>query len=155
MNYTVHHSGHSSVIMMDNGKCIESRRGSLRNYSIPNPMIWNSIPEWHAYIPYIQFDLPKRPMPLHFNPDQVWMSQWFETSTLILTQDTIGCWILVPQDVPTFLILNACGTLIPIFMNLECGMMYANGQQFTAFAQTALQIQQMWCREGGNYHRIY
>lgn len=118
-------------------------------------MIWNSIQEWHAYIPYIQFDLPQRPLPPHFNQDQIWMAQWFETSTLTFTQDTTGCLTLVPQDVPTVLIQDASGMLIPVFMNLECGIMCANGQQFTAFAQTALQMLQMWRCEGGNYYRIY
>jgi hypothetical protein len=152
----IQHYLHSSVAVFDNGQCMEVRRGSLRNFAIPNPMIWNSVQEWIAYIPYIQSDLAMRPMPVHFNAEQIWMAQWHETSSLVFQEEVEGgCWSLVPQQAQILLLDGVTGQLVPFYMNLETGIMSTGGLQFTQFSQTPLQIQQAWRFESGVYYRIH
>ncbi len=150
---SIQHAIHSSVAVFDNGQCFEVRRGSLRNSAIPNPMMWNSIQDWYAQVPHIQSDLTTRPLPAHFNSDQIWMAQWHQTSSLVFHQEN-GLWSLVPQDTQ-ILLLDATGQLMPFYMNLETGIMSVGGQQFTQFSQTSLQIQQIWRYESGVYYRVY
>lgn len=134
---------------------LEARRGSLRCNQIPNPMLWNSLEEWHAAYSTIPFDLPARVLPAHFNADQRWMAQWFETSTLQLGEEG-GCWKLMPVGFPTVLVLDGnTGMLVPVYMSLEYGILLANDKYFTTFAQSPFLIAEMWRLEAGNYYRIY
>lgn len=143
-------------MQLHTGQCVEMRRGSLRYFDIPNPLIWNSVEDWIAYIPNIQFDLPLRPMPSHFNNEQLWMSQWFERSTLVFSEDSDGCWRLFPVHPANILILDGySGMILPVYMCLENGVMYADGKYFSRFYETPFQILQMWRLENGTYYRIY
>jgi hypothetical protein len=146
--FSIRHVGHSSVITCFNGQYLEVRRGSLRHIEIPNPCMWNSIQEWYASIPYIYYDLAQRHNPDYFNAEQCWMAQWHEYSTL----DDAGQY----YDPATILVHDAVTSqLIPLFMNLDTGVMLANGIYFAEFAQTPFQINQVWRLELGNYYRIY
>lgn len=143
---SIHHVGHSSVIVTYTGQCLEIRRGSLRNFEIPNPFLWNSIQDWHSSALHIQYDLMQRPNPPHFNAEQTWMAQWHEYSTLT---DEV-------YDQPVILILDSnTNQLISLYMNLDTGVMFANGLYFTQFAQTSIHVAQVWRWELGNYYRIY
>jgi hypothetical protein len=144
---SIHHAGHSSVIACHNGQYLEIRRGSLRHFQIPNPCVWNSLEEWYAVIPYMPYDLAYRPNPGHFNAEQCWMAQWHEYSTLDDGQYYDPATILLHDSIS--------GQLIPLYMNLDTGVMLANGIYFTEFAQTPFQIDQVWRLELGNYYRIY
>ncbi len=150
------HHGHSSVFLMDDGQCMECRRGTLRCFSIPNPMIWNTVHDWIANCSMMEFDVHWRPIPHHFNQDQVWMYQWFEESTLTPVYDYTGLYSLQPSQMPTILAINAnTGYMSPFFMNMESGTFWLEGQTFTSFAKAPFPISQMWRLEMGNYYRIY
>ncbi len=154
--FTIHHAGHSSVIENETGACLEVRRGSLRYFAIPNPLFWNSRNDWLASVPYIPSDLAERPLPPHYNQEQSWMAQWHEESTLLLNQGEDGVWRLEPLGQPIILVSDSnTFQLIPVYMNLECGMMYANGQYFNNWSQTSLEVIQVWRLEMGNYYRIH
>lgn len=154
----IHHIAHSSVLVMETGQCLEVRRGSLRHFAIPYPMIWNSLEDWRANAPYIQSDLLSRLLPHHFTADQLWMAQWHEESSLIIQEDTDGVWKLLPNnnEKPNILITDyVTGTMIPVYMCLQTGIMWACGHYFSQFSDTFLQITEVWRFELGTYYRVY
>ena len=152
----MHHCGHSSVMVLPSGQVVEARRGTLQHFAIPNPMVWNSLEEWRAYAPYIQSDLLLRPLPAHFNATQTWIAQWHEESTLCLQQDTDGVWKLLPGGTATVMVADwATGTMVPLYMCLNTGMMWCQGRYFTDFSETPLQVAQVWRCEFGSWYRIW
>ncbi len=149
------HIGHSSVGLLANGMCIETRRGSLRLFDIPQPMVWNSTQEWAAMVPTMHFDLQQRPLPPHFNSDQAWFAQWHEASTLHEFVDMQGTMIYQPEPVATLLALDSqTEMLVPVYMNLLTGTLYANNMAFTSMSCAPIVVTQVWRQEAGTYYRI-
>ncbi len=149
------HVGHSSVMVMNTGQCWETRRGTQRLTDIPNPRVWNSEAEWLATVPQLYYDILQRPIPPHYNSEQVWMSQWHETSTLSCTIGDDGCEYHEILNGPSVIIMDGnSGSLVPIFMDLATGTMYAEGRPFICFGLSPYQLAAAWRFEDGTYYRI-
>lgn len=148
--------GHSSVISLPTGQLLELRRGTLRDFAIPNPYVWCSIQDWYSHVPYIQFDTLQRYYPTTWSYDQMWTAQWFEQSTLLL-EDMNGCWTMMPDGKPPILLIadSITGQLYPLYMNLDTGAMYLNRQYFTSYSQLNIHVGEVWRYEYGVYYRIY
>ncbi len=140
---------------MNTGQCWEIRRGTQRYGELPNQCLWNSEAEWLSTVPYIAYDILYRPLPAHFNSEQVWMSQWHETSTLRCTVDGNSNEHHEILNGPAVLILDGnTGSLLPIFMDLTTGTMYAEGVPFIALTQSPYNMVSAWRYEDGTYYRI-
>ena len=152
--YRIHHYGHSSVMETLHG-FIECRRGTLREFAIPNPYYWSTREDWMADYPLIHFDILRRPIPRHFTKDQAWMLQWVEESTLEPLPDETGLVYMQPSKASNILLYDIItNRLLPLYMNVRYGTFWVEGRTYTAFGQMPYQIAEIWRMEAGSYYRI-
>ena len=152
--HRIHHLGHSSVLETEYG-LLECRRGTLREFAIPDPIVWQTVEDWRMDYYNIPFDTLRRRIPRHFTQDQAWMLQWVETSNLHPLPDHTGLVYMQPSK-PTEILLYDARTdrLIPLHMNLEHGTLWAEGRVYTRFSQMPYKVTQIWRMEAGTYYRI-
>ncbi len=145
------HSLHSSVFVMPNGACGECRRGSLYYFDIPSPMIWPSIQDWLQTAPFVRNYFSEFPQPPHWNCEQYALSQWFHESNLWYDVET-NEW---STGEPAVYVQNKeTGYMIPVFMNLETGIMQIKDQLVYSFSETGIDVGQVWRIEMGDMYRV-
>lgn len=145
------HSLHSSVYILPNGTCGECRRGSLYYFDIPSPMIWPSVDAWMQAAPLVRNYFAEFPQPTHWNYDQYIISQWFHESTLWYDSDTQE-WSTGEANV--FVRDRATGYMIPVFMDLETGIMQIKGTLVHSFAEAGIQVSEIWRMEMEDLYRV-
>jgi hypothetical protein len=145
------HSLHSSVFVLPNGACGECRRGSLYFLDIPMPIVWNSIQDWMQAAPFVRHYFSEFPQPSHWNYDQYAISQWFHESNLWYDEES-NEWSTGGATV--FLKDKNTGYMIPVFMNLETGIMQIKGQIVYSFSEAGIEVSEIWRMEMGDLYRV-
>ncbi len=145
------HSFHSSVYILPNGACGECRRGSLYHFDIPSPMIWPTIQAWMQAAPFVYNYYAEFPQPADWNSHQYMLSQWFHESNLWYDPET-NQWSA--GEATVFLRDRDTGYMIPVFMNLETGILQMKEQLVYSWTDLGIQMSELWRMEMGDLYRV-